>query len=84
MAMVKYAFRMLFELERIKNEEDLNFEMRIGLHTGPCIGGVIGRLKPRHATESPSSVVTSGDIQQDPKKLQYSPNFRANNNGNDG
>ncbi|CAM9468515.1 unnamed protein product, partial [Sphacelaria rigidula] len=48
MAMVKYAFRMLFELERIKHEEDLNFEMRIGLHTGPCIGGVIGRLKPRY------------------------------------
>lgn len=47
MAMVKYAFRMLFELERIKTEEDLKFEMRIGLHTGPCIGGVIGRLKPR-------------------------------------
>lgn len=49
MAMVKYAFRMLFELERIKTEEDLNFEMRIGLHTGPSIGGVIGRLKPRYA-----------------------------------
>lgn len=47
MAMVKYAFRTLFELERIKTEEDLNFEMRVGLHTGPCIGGVIGRLKPR-------------------------------------
>ncbi|CAM9853382.1 unnamed protein product, partial [Scytosiphon promiscuus] len=48
MAMVKYAFRTLFELERIKTEEDLNFEMRVGLHTGPCIGGVIGRLKPRY------------------------------------
>lgn len=47
MAMVKYAFRTLFELERIKTEEDLKFEMRVGLHTGPCIGGVIGRLKPR-------------------------------------
>lgn len=50
MAMVKYAFRMLFELERIKTEEDLKFEMRIGLHTGPCIGGVIGRIKPRYKT----------------------------------
>lgn len=47
MAMVKYAFRTLFELERIKTEEDLKFEMRVGLHTGPCIGGVIGMLKPR-------------------------------------
>lgn len=47
MAMVKYAFRTLFELERIKTEEDLKFEMRVGLHTGPCIGGVIGALKPR-------------------------------------
>lgn len=49
MAMVKYAFRMLFELERIKTEENLNFEMRIGLHTGPSIGGVIGKIKPRCA-----------------------------------
>ncbi|CAM9752994.1 unnamed protein product [Hapterophycus canaliculatus] len=48
MAMVKYAFRTLFELERIKTEEDLKFEMRVGLHTGPCIGGVIGMLKPRY------------------------------------
>ncbi|CAM9255507.1 unnamed protein product, partial [Choristocarpus tenellus] len=48
MAMVKYAFRMLFELDRIKTEEHLNFEMRIGLHTGPAIGGVIGRKKPRY------------------------------------
>eukprot|EP00953_Heterococcus_sp_UTEX-ZZ885_P040214 20568-Heterococcus_DN1.PRE.2 len=38
MAMVKFAFRMLFELERIKSTDGLKFEMRIGIHTGePCV-----------------------------------------------
>jgi class 3 adenylate cyclase len=36
MAMVKFAFRMLFELERIKSTDGLKFEMRIGIHTGEC------------------------------------------------
>ncbi|KAG5185976.1 adenylate and guanylate cyclase catalytic domain-containing protein [Tribonema minus] len=34
MAMVMFAFRMLFELERIKASDGLQFEMRIGIHTG--------------------------------------------------
>ncbi|CAM9435512.1 unnamed protein product [Chrysoparadoxa australica] len=47
-AMVKLAFRMLYELDRIKAEEGLNFEMRVGIHTGSAIGSVIGTKKPRY------------------------------------
>ncbi len=50
MVMIHLAFRILFELERIKYEENIGFDMRVGIHTGQAIGAVVGTRKPRYLT----------------------------------
>ncbi len=50
MVVVHLAFRILFELERIKFKENIDFDMRVGIHTGRAIGAVVGTRKPRYLT----------------------------------
>ena len=42
---VELAFRMLDELDRVEAGAEEPFQIRIGIHTGPVIAGVIGRHK---------------------------------------
>jgi len=41
-AMAEFAFAMLATLERINRTLEIPFQIRIGVHTGPVIAGVIG------------------------------------------
>ena len=41
-AMAEFAFAMLAALERINATVEVPFQIRIGIHTGPVIAGVIG------------------------------------------
>ncbi len=57
MVMVHLAFRILFELERIKFEENIDLDMRVGIHTGRAIGAVVGTRKPRYLTWGKTVVI---------------------------
>jgi PAS domain S-box-containing protein len=39
------ALEMRYELERINEQRDQNFKIRIGIHSGPLVAGVIGTKK---------------------------------------
>lgn len=41
----EFAMRMQDEVKKIKNEEGREFNVRIGIHTGPAVAGVIGTKK---------------------------------------
>ena len=41
-AMAEFAFAMLATLERLNQTLEIPFQVRIGIHTGPVIAGVIG------------------------------------------
>jgi adenylate cyclase len=41
-AMAEFAFAMLAALERINATVEVPFQIRIGIHTGPVVAGVIG------------------------------------------
>ncbi len=41
-AMAEFAFAMLDALEQINETVEVPFQIRIGIHTGPVIAGVIG------------------------------------------
>ena len=40
--MADFALAMLAALERVNADAEVPFQMRIGLHTGPVVAGVIG------------------------------------------
>ncbi len=44
-AMVEMAFGMLREMESFNSARGLKLKMRIGIHTGPVVAGVIGKRK---------------------------------------
>ena len=41
-AMADFALAMLAALERVNAAAEVPFQMRIGIHTGPVVAGVIG------------------------------------------
>ena len=41
-AMAEFALAMLAALERVNRAAEVPFEIRIGIHTGPVVAGVIG------------------------------------------
>jgi len=59
LAMIKFAFCILYELEIITKQMNLNFVMRIGIHTGPAVGGVVGIKKPRYLCWGKSSLIAN-------------------------
>ncbi|SEH07583.1 adenylate/guanylate cyclase domain-containing protein, partial [Candidatus Venteria ishoeyi] len=42
---VEAAFRMVEFLEQRNENSEINWNMRIGLHTGPVVAGVVGKKK---------------------------------------
>lgn len=42
---VDLGLRMISDIRYVKNKRNLNIDMRIGIHSGTVIGGVIGALK---------------------------------------
>ena len=42
---VALGFRMLNEIEQFNQRRGMNLQIRIGIHTGPMIAGIIGRHK---------------------------------------
>ena len=42
---VKAAFRMVEFLEQRNKNNDIHWDMRIGIHSGPVIAGVVGKKK---------------------------------------
>ena len=46
--MTQFAFHMLDDIEKFKKEHRLDLDMRIGIHKGDVVGGVVGKKKPRY------------------------------------
>ena len=46
--MLKFAVSLLHTVAEVRNELKVNFNMRIGLHIGKFVGGVIGTKKLRY------------------------------------
>ena len=46
--MTKFACHMLDEIAAFKEKTHLDLDMRIGIHKGDVVGGVVGRKKPRY------------------------------------
>lgn len=59
LAIIKFAFCILYELEMITKQLNLDFVMRIGVHTGPAVGGVVGIKKPRYLCWGKSSLIAN-------------------------
>ncbi|KAL4115775.1 hypothetical protein PRIC2_012781 [Phytophthora ramorum] len=47
-AIAAFAVEMLHEIDRFCAEENVTLQMRIGIHTGNVVGGVVGIKKPRY------------------------------------
>ncbi|TMW56709.1 hypothetical protein Poli38472_006719 [Pythium oligandrum] len=47
-AIAAFAIEMLHEIDRFCEEAKVSIQMRIGLHTGKVVGGVVGIKKPRY------------------------------------
>lgn len=47
-AIAAFAVEMLREIERFCAESNVTLQMRIGIHTGNVVGGVVGIKKPRY------------------------------------
>jgi len=43
--LVRLGFALLKEIELFNRDEEVNFSLRIGIHSGPVVAGVIGRKK---------------------------------------
>jgi hypothetical protein len=47
-AVALFAMDMLQEIARIREQSTLSVELRIGLHSGKVVGGIIGKSRPRY------------------------------------
>jgi class 3 adenylate cyclase len=47
-ATAAFAFEMLREVERVREQTGVDVHIRIGLHVGRVVGGVIGKSRPRY------------------------------------
>jgi len=59
LSVIKFAFCMLYELDMITKYYKLDFTMRIGIHTGPAVGGVVGIKKPRYLCWGKSTLIAN-------------------------
>ncbi|KAJ0399918.1 hypothetical protein P43SY_008124 [Pythium insidiosum] len=58
-AVAAFAIEMLHEIERFCAEARVALQMRIGLHTGKVVGGVVGIKKPRYLIWGHHTVVAN-------------------------
>lgn len=47
-AITAFAIEMLHEIDRFCEESKVSLQMRIGIHTGKVVGGIVGIKKPRY------------------------------------
>jgi len=69
--LVSFAAAMCYVLNRLNRAKSLNFQLRIGIHQGPVIAGVVGAQKPLydiwgHTVNTASRLEYSGE----PGKIQ--------------
>ena len=43
-----FGMDMLTEIARVRKLTGIDVELRIGIHTGRCIGGIVGKSRPRY------------------------------------
>ncbi|DAZ98200.1 TPA: hypothetical protein N0F65_005332 [Lagenidium giganteum] len=58
-AVAGFAIEMLHEIERFCAEAQVSLQMRIGIHTGKVVGGVVGVKKPRYLIWGHHTVVAN-------------------------
>ncbi|KAG9410702.1 Nitrogen permease regulator 2 [Aphanomyces cochlioides] len=58
-AITAFAVEMLREMEAFRRREHVQLQMRIGIHTGKVIGGVVGIKKPRYLIWGSHTVIAN-------------------------
>ncbi|EQC40410.1 hypothetical protein SDRG_02307 [Saprolegnia diclina VS20] len=58
-AITAFAIEMLREMEAFRKSENVNLQMRIGIHSGKVVGGVVGIKKPRYLIWGSQTVVAN-------------------------
>lgn len=58
-AVTAFAIEMLHEIDRFCAEVNVSLQMRIGIHTGKVVGGVVGVKKPRYLIWGHHTVVAN-------------------------
>lgn len=58
-AVTAFAIEMLHEIDRFCAEANVSLQMRIGIHTGKVVGGVVGIKKPRYLIWGHHTVVAN-------------------------
>ncbi|KAG1699558.1 hypothetical protein DVH05_012969 [Phytophthora capsici] len=58
-AIAAFAVEMLREIERFCAKANVELQMRIGIHTGPVVGGVVGIKKPRYLIWGKHTVIAN-------------------------
>lgn len=58
-AVTAFAIEMLHEIDRFCAESKVSLQMRIGIHTGKVVGGIVGIKKPRYLIWGHHTVVAN-------------------------
>lgn len=58
-AITAFAIEMLHEIDRFCDEAKVTLQMRIGIHTGKVVGGIVGIKKPRYLIWGHHTVVAN-------------------------
>ncbi|OQR91219.1 hypothetical protein THRCLA_09064 [Thraustotheca clavata] len=58
-AITAFAVEMLREMETFRQAENVNLQMRIGIHSGKAVGGVVGIKKPRYLIWGSQTVIAN-------------------------
>ncbi|ETW04884.1 hypothetical protein, variant 1 [Aphanomyces invadans] len=72
-AITAFAVEMLREMDEFRRSENVNLQMRIGIHTGKVVGGVVGIKKPRYLIWGSQTVVANSmESKSIPGRIQIS------------
>ncbi|KAF0694682.1 Aste57867_14452 [Aphanomyces stellatus] len=72
-AITAFAIEMLREMDEFRRSENVNLQMRIGIHTGKVVGGVVGIKKPRYLIWGSHTVIANSmESKSIPGRIQVS------------
>ncbi|RHY53963.1 hypothetical protein DYB34_005846 [Aphanomyces astaci] len=72
-AITAFAVEMLREMDEFRRSENVHLQMRIGIHTGKVVGGVVGIKKPRYLIWGSQTVVANSmESKSIPGRIQIS------------